>query len=294
MRVLWVPLTAALVLAGCGRTETPAREYQLQGQILAVRPERSEVVIKHGDIKGFMPGMTMPFTVKDGALLQGKEAGDLVTATLVVGEVQAHLSTLVKTGHAAVETAAPPPPPDIREPGEQLSDGKLVDQNGVATSLASYRGHRVALTFIYTRCPLPEFCPLMDRHFAAVQKTLLSTPAMADVRLVTVTIDPAFDTPAVLKAYAARRGADPKIWSFLTGEPADVNQFGSQLGVVRRAQPAERDRHHPQPSNGDHRSRWPSCEGPQRQFVDPDRARCRPHRGPRSQALIRSSHRRFR
>jgi protein SCO1/2 len=231
MRVLWVPLTAALVLAGCGRTETPAREYQLQGQILAVRPERSEVVIKHGDIKGFMPGMTMPFTVKDGALLQGKEAGDLVTATLVVGEVQAHLSTLVKTGHAAVETAAPPPPPDIREPGEQLSDAKLVDQNGVATSLASYRGHRVALTFIYTRCPLPEFCPLMDRHFAAVQKTVSSTPAMADVRLVTVTIDPAFDTPAVLKAYAARRGADPKIWSFLTGEPADVNQFGSQLGV---------------------------------------------------------------
>jgi len=231
MRVLWVPLTAALVLAGCGRTETPAREYQLQGQILAVRPERSEVVIKHGDIKGFMPGMTMPFTVKDGALLQGKEAGDLVTATLVVGEVQAHLSTLVKTGHAAVESAAPPPPPDIREPGEQLSDAKLVDQNGVATSLASYRGHRVALTFIYTRCPLPEFCPLMDRHFAAVQKTVSSTPAMADVRLVTVTIDPAFDTPAVLKAYAARRGADPKIWSFLTGEPADVNQFGSQLGV---------------------------------------------------------------
>jgi protein SCO1/2 len=231
MRVPWVPLTAVLVLAGCGRAETPAREYQLQGQILAVRPERSEVVIKHGDIQGFMPGMTMPFTVKDGALLQGKEPGDLVTATLVVGEVQAHLSTLVKTGHTAVETPAPPPPPDIREPGDQLSDGTLVDQNGVATSLSSYRGHRVALTFIYTRCPLPEFCPLMDRHFAAVQKTVSSTPALADVRLVTVTIDPAFDTPAVLRTYAARKGADPKIWSFLTGEPADVNQFGSQLGV---------------------------------------------------------------
>jgi protein SCO1/2 len=231
MRGFWVPLTAALVFAGCGRTEAPAREYQLQGQILAVRPERSEVVIKHEDIKGFMPGMTMPFTVKDGALLQGKEPGDLVTATLVVGEVQAHLSTLVKTGHAPVETPAPPPPPDIRQPGDQLSDAALVDQNGTPKPLSNYRGHRVALTFIYTRCPLPEFCPLMDRHFAAVQKTLASTPALADVRLVTVTIDPAYDTPAVLKAYAARRGADPKIWSFLTGQPADVNQFGSQLGV---------------------------------------------------------------
>ena len=234
MRGLRVPVAVAVavLMTCCGRTpEPPPREYQLQGQILAVRPERSEVVIKHQDIKGFMPGMTMPFSVKDGALLQGKEPGDLVTATLVVGEVQAHLSTLVKTGHAALETPAPPPAPDIRQPGDQLSDARLVDQNGAAISFSAYRGHRVALTFIYTRCPLPEFCPLMDRHFAAVQKTLSSTPSLADVRLVTVTIDPAFDTPAVLKAYAARRGADPKIWSFLTGEPADVNQFGSQLGV---------------------------------------------------------------
>jgi protein SCO1/2 len=223
---------AALVLGACGRAaDTPAREYELKGQILAVRPERSEVIIKHEDIKGFMPGMTMPFTVKEPALLQGKEPGDLVTATLVVAEVGAHLRTLEKTGHAPLETAAPPPPPDIRQPGDTLADAKLVDQNGAPTSLAAYRGHRVALTFIYTRCPLPEFCPLMDRNFAAVQKTLASTPALADVRLVTMTIDPAYDTPAVLKAYATRRGADPKIWSFLTGDPAEVNTFGSQLGI---------------------------------------------------------------
>jgi protein SCO1/2 len=145
--------------------------------------------------------------------------------------VQAHLRTLDKTGHAALDTPAPPPPPDIREPGQTLTDATLVDQNGKPSSLSAYRGHRVALTFIYTRCPLPEFCPLMDRHFAAVQKTIASTPALADVRLVTVTLDPAFDTPAVLKPYAARRGADPMIWSFLTGEPAEVNKFGSQLGI---------------------------------------------------------------
>lgn len=232
MRALWVPVAAALLVAACGgSSEAPAREYQLQGQILAIRPERSEVVIKHEDIKGFMPGMTMPFKVKEAALLQGKEPGDLVTATLVVGEVQAHLRTLDKTGHAALDTPAPPPPPDIREPGQTLTDATLVDQNGKPSSLSAYRGHRIALTFIYTRCPLPEFCPLMDRHFAAVQKTIASTPALADVRLVTVTLDPAFDTPAVLKPYAARRGADPMIWSFLTGEPAAVNKFGSQLGI---------------------------------------------------------------
>lgn len=232
MRVWWVPVAALIVAAACSRgsTET-ARQYELQGQILAVRPERSEVVIKHGDIKGFMPGMTMPFKVEDAALLQGKEAGDLVTATLVVGEVNAHLSTLVKTGHAPVEIPPPPPPTDVRQPGQALSDAALVDQNGAPISLGVYRGHRVALTFIYTRCPLPEFCPLMDRHFASVQKTIASTPALADVRLISVTLDPAFDTPAVLKPYAKRRGADPKVWSFVTGEPAEVNRFGSQLGI---------------------------------------------------------------
>ena len=219
-----------MICGGCA-SEPPARQYELQGQILAVRPERSEVVIKHGDIKGFMPGMTMPFKVKDGSLLKDREPGDLVTATLVVGEVEAHLSTLAKTGHAALDAPAPPPPPDIRQPGDQLSDATLVDQNGSPSSLAAYRGHRVAMTFIYTRCPLPDFCPMMDRNFAAVQKTVTSTPALADVRLITVTIDPAFDTPAVLKTYSARRGADPKIWSFLTGDPAEVNRFGSQLGV---------------------------------------------------------------
>ena len=233
MRGLWVPVVAAaLFVSGCGRSsEAPAREYQLQGQILAVRPERSEVVIKHEDIKGFMPGMTMPFKVKEGALLQGKEPGDLITATLVVGEVEAHLRTLDKTGHAALTESAPPAPPDVREPGDTITDAKFVDQNGEPASLAQYRGHRVAMTFIYTRCPLPEFCPLMDRHFAAVQKTLQSTPALADVRLITVTLDPAYDTPAVLKPYAARRGADPKIWSFLTGEPSEINAFGSQLAI---------------------------------------------------------------
>jgi protein SCO1/2 len=234
MRVIWVPVsfTIALVLAGCGRgAETKVGEYELQGQILAVRPERSEVVIMHEDIKGLMPGMTMPFTVKDESLLKDRQPGDLVTATLVVGEVGAHLSTLVKTGHAALKGAASPPVSDIRQPGDLLADAKLVDQTGAPSPLSAYRGHRVALTFIYTRCPLPEFCPLMDRNFAAVQKTVASTPALADVRLITVTIDPAYDTPAVLKDYAGRRGADPKIWSFLTGEPAEVNRFGSQLGV---------------------------------------------------------------
>jgi len=231
-----IPVPAALLLAclvsACSRSE-PVREYELHGQILAVRPERNEVVIRHEDIPGFMQGMTMPFSVEDAGLLDGKAPGDLVTATLVVGETFAHLSSLTTTGHADVPESNTPPPtaPDILETGEQVADAPLVNQDGEVTPFSSFRGHRVALTFIYTRCPLPEFCPLMDRNFASVQRTIAARPDLADVRLLTITFDPEYDTPAVLAAHAKRRGANPAIWSFLTGEPDTVFAFGGQFGL---------------------------------------------------------------
>ena len=233
MRLLWVPFISLFALTSCSRaSDANFRQFELQGQILAVRPERREVVIKHEDIKGFMQGMTMPFTVNDDTLLSGKQPGDLVTATLVVGETQAYLSSLTKTGHQEI-TEPPPPPPvaDILTAGQSVKDASLVDQDNKPRTFSSFKGHRLAVTFIYTRCPLPDFCPLMDRNFASIQKTIASTPALADVRLLTVTLDPDFDRPAILKAHARRREADPAIWTFLTGDPAEVNKFASQFGL---------------------------------------------------------------
>src|SRR5688572_25873189 len=130
MRRRIVPLLGILLAAGCISQPEP-RQYELQGQILGIEPQRNEVLLKHGDIKGFMPGMTMPFKVKDAALLSDKKAGDLVTATLVVGRVESHLSTLTRTGHAALET----PPvvsdaPRVLTAGETVPDALLVDQDG--------------------------------------------------------------------------------------------------------------------------------------------------------------------
>src|SRR5688500_11639372 len=231
MRRRLVPLLMLLLAAGC-RPQPETKQYELQGQILGLEPQRNEVLIKHGDIKGFMPGMTMPFKVKDAALLSDKKAGDLVTATLVVADTDAHLSALTRTGHAPLDT----PPivsdaPRVLAAGEAVSDALLIDQDGTASPFSKLRGHRVALTFIYTRCPLPEFCPLMDRHFRAVQNTIQGTPALRDVRLISVTLDPEFDTPAVLNQHAARLKADPAIWSFLTGDPEEVATFSRQLGI---------------------------------------------------------------
>src|ERR1700675_2570843 len=97
----------ALIVSACSRTP-PSREYQLQGQILDIKPETGEVLVKHGDIPGFMPAMTMPYKVSDAKLLSDKQPGDLITATLVVGETEAHLSEITKTGHASVVNATVP------------------------------------------------------------------------------------------------------------------------------------------------------------------------------------------
>jgi len=232
-------MMAAVLMVSCSRGPAP-RSYELQGQILGIKRESQEVLIKHQDIKGFMPGMTMPFRVQDAKLLEGMQPGDLVTATLVVGETDAHLSTLTRTGHQELDTPAPATATsgfELLKDGELVPNQLLVDQDGKPRPLSSLRGHRVALTFTYTRCPMPNFCPLMDRNFKAVQDEIKKTPALADVRLVTVSFDPQFDTPPVLKAHAQKLEADPLLWTFVTGERDEITRFAARFGVtVERAE----------------------------------------------------------
>jgi protein SCO1/2 len=219
-----------LVLVACSHT-APTKQYTVVGQIIAVAPERPQVTIKHEDIKGFMPGMTMTFDVTDAALLEATQPGDLVQATLVVGETAAHIASIQKTGHAPLAEAPPASLPPTLAAGDLVADAALLDQAGMPRRLADFRGHRVALTFIYTRCPIPNFCPLMNRHFAAVQRAIASRADLADVRLLSVTLDPAYDRPPVLQAEARQFQADPAIWTFLTGTPDTVKPFAEQFGI---------------------------------------------------------------
>jgi cytochrome oxidase Cu insertion factor (SCO1/SenC/PrrC family) len=131
---------------------------------------------------------------------------------------------------------------ELLRPGEAIPDGKFVDQDGKARRFGAFKGSPVVMTFIYTKCPLPTFCPLMDRHFATLQKTLKADPALKDVKLVTVSFDPVTDTPPVLKKHAKSLDADLTRWTFLTGDRDDVDQFAARFGVsVSRALNDARD-----------------------------------------------------
>jgi protein SCO1 len=226
-------MVLAVLAVACSRTP-PVKEYQLHGQILDIKPDTSEVLVKHDDIPGFMPAMTMPYKVGDATLLSGKQPGDLIDATLVVAETEAHLSTITRTGHAPINDATAPAitASDILNPGDRVPDTALVDENNAARPLGSLKGHRVALTFMYTRCPQPDFCPLMDRNFAAIQDAVKKTPGLGDVRLVSVSFDPAYDTPAVLKAHATSVQADPAVWHFVTAGRDDLTSFAKKFGVT--------------------------------------------------------------
>jgi protein SCO1/2 len=237
---MWVVRTVvvtlmALVLASCRGAESTARQYELEGQILAVRTEENEVLIKHGDIKGFMPAMTMPFKVRHSRLLDGKQPGDTVKATLTVANTEAWLDTLDKTGSAPLEAAATVPAASFVTPltvGDTPPDTPLTNQNGDLIALPSWRGSPVAVTFIYVRCPLPQFCPMLDRRFAEVQRGIQADASLASrARLLSVSFDPDADTPARLKAHAARLKADPAIWHFATAPREIVDRFAARFGV---------------------------------------------------------------
>lgn len=230
-------LPVFLVVGACQRAPAP-REYALIGQVISVDPPpfrgpgapARHVTIRHQDIQGFMPGMTMPFAVKEARLLDGIAPGDLIEATLMVQDTTVWIARITKTGHRDLPPAGERPVSGLTI-GDQVADLAFVDQDSRPMTLAWLDGHVSVVTFIYTRCPLPDFCPAIDRRFVAIQRAIQMTPGLSSTRLLSVSIDPAYDRPPVLKAHATTLGADPTIWRFATGSPTEIAAFGRQFGL---------------------------------------------------------------
>jgi protein SCO1/2 len=239
-RPLAIVLLAGGVLVTCrGAAKPPsANRYPIAGAVVEVDAANRSVTLAHQDIPGFMPAMTMPFVVleQDAALLQAMAPGDAVTATLAVADSRYWLEQLVVT-KPAVPLASPGTLTGAREPqpGDAVPDVALVDQSGRALRLAEYRGRALALTFVFTRCPMPDFCPFLMQGFARAHATLVADPALArQTALVTVSFDVEHDTPAVLLAYGRSfQGTRPPFshWRLATGRLEEVQRLGVALGL---------------------------------------------------------------
>jgi protein SCO1/2 len=244
---------AALVPAGCARKTSQAaatapdvpsgeKRYPLTGEIVSANVERKTLTVTHDEIKGYMPGMTMEFRASRGDL-ENARPGQRIRAELVVRGSDFSLEKIWPDDAAtsrAVAAAAKALAQDTtmrgkeayREIGESLPEFTLLDQEGRAVAGTRFRGKQVVLNFIFSRCPVATMCPAATMRMIDLQQAARAA-GVANLELVSVSLDPEYDTPGVLKEYAEARAIDTSNFSFLTGPDLAVRQLLAQLGVLR-------------------------------------------------------------
>ncbi len=250
-RLVLVLFLALLPAAACRRGTGPdaqeARRFTLKGIVREVDSARSRLTVEHEAIPGYMQGMTMPFPVRDDPeVLKLLRPGDRIEATLVVEKESYRLENIVTRGFVATPAAPASPaatpgkesadttfvtpvPNRGVQVGDAVPDFTLKDQTGATVRLSQMQGEPVAVTFLYTRCPVATACPMTTAKFSKLDAMLAKENFG---HLLVVTVDPVHDTPEVLADYAKKAGADPKRWKFLTGSPRDVARVASNFGVL--------------------------------------------------------------
>lgn len=207
---LVVLVAGALALtSGCRTAPAPAtqsaanatKQYHVRGVVVSTNPAKAELTLDTEAIPGFMEAMTMPYTLRNPGIISELHPGDTITATLLASNTSDLLDQIVVVGQAKADYL-PPVQYQPLTPGESIPDFRLLNQSGKMIHLEQFRGKVVLLTFIYTRCPLATFCPRMSRNFAEIDKSLASDPELyRKTHLLSVSFDPDYDTPAVLKSY---------------------------------------------------------------------------------------------
>ena len=228
--------------AGAGETVAKPARHPIAGRVVSVLKERGSLLLDHGEIAGYMPAMTMEFKVGAGDLALAKE-GAALKATLVEdqpGEFRLEgVWWADQAGDAVVRQAAAALREDTsirgraayREVGEKLPDFALYNQDGEVVSAAKWRGKQIMLNFIYTRCPVATMCPAATAKMIDVQAKAKEA-GVGNLELVSITLDPEYDTPGVLKDYATARGIDTSNFSFLTGPEGAIKDLFKQFGIL--------------------------------------------------------------
>jgi len=253
MRIFFTGLTAAAlacVLASCAEdrekaapansvSQTATQLFLVHGVVKELKGDGKTAVIQHEEIPNYMPAMTMPLEVKDTNELAGLQAGDKISFRMLVTQTDAWIDQIARVGSS--RPAEPPPRETFRrvrevdplEIGDALPDYPFTNELGQAIHLGQFKGQALGLTFIYTRCPLPNFCPRISNHFADACKQLSNLPdAPRNWRLLSISFDPQFDTPDMLRNYARRYQHDTNRWSFATGALIDIDAITEQFGLI--------------------------------------------------------------
>lgn len=261
--IVAVLVAVSLVALSCRQESTPAAPstnaaphaaagtnptiYQVKGVIKELHPERKKVLIDHEDIPGYMEAMTMMLDVREDKELQGLKAGDYISFRMLVTEDDGWIDQLKKID--GPRTPLPSQPSSFRpvrevEPlavGDQIPDYTFTNTVGRVVRISDFKGMALGFTFIFTRCPFPTFCPRLSSNFEAAQEKLKSmSGGPTNWHLLSITIDPDYDTPERLKEYSGKYKVDLAHWDHVTAPLIDVTAIGEQFGLqFWRANPSE-------------------------------------------------------
>jgi len=235
----------ALALLSCGRStnsDERADHYDTRGVVRGFSPDRSTIEIQHENIPDFMPSMTMPFVTRDPKQIADLRTGDAISFRMAVTKKDFWIENVKNIRREDVNVAEPKRTSPVSADrdarlteGDKMPPFTLTNQNGERISLDTFHGNSLVLTFVFTRCPVPNFCPRMSNNFGELQETIKSsTGTLANARLLSVTLDPAYDTPKILSDYAAFHHADSKIWSFATGDEKEIDSLTRAFSVYRQ------------------------------------------------------------
>jgi protein SCO1/2 len=209
-----------------------ATHHTGRGVVLRVDRPGATVTISHDVLPGFMDAMAMPFDLKGAARTVALTPGDRVEFRLSVKKDRSWVDRLEVVSAAAVDAGLQQTPvtPVLVPVGAAVPDFELTDENSSPLALSALKGKVVAVTFIYSRCPLPDYCPRMIENFRAVRQRF-ATRMDRDLVLLTISFDPKYDTPEILTRYAASQRAGGPGWHFLTGDPASIERVCNAFGI---------------------------------------------------------------
>jgi protein SCO1/2 len=232
-----------LALAGCKPAASlapapaaGAKTYPARGIVQSIAPDRRDAVIKHEAIPGFMPAMTMDFSARDANTLAGIAPGDEIAFTLAVTDTNSWIENVQPLGHTNAFGLSGPPGWHIAEPplevGDPLPDYGFTDENDRPVRFSDFRGRVLAFTFFFTSCPLPDYCPRMNRNFSETRALLSATNVPANWQFLSLSFDSALDTPQVLSSYARfYRGDDTNRWLFAVASSNTLASLAPKLDL---------------------------------------------------------------
>jgi protein SCO1/2 len=233
-------LAVSTLLVACGQpADDGTKSFDTRGLIREIAEDRRTAVIRHEEIPGYMPKMTMELTVRNTNELAGLVAGDVIAFRLHADAETHWIDTLRKVGHDTNATPAQSTRPSVElRPGDPLPDHAFLAEDGAPRTFAAFRGKAVAFTFIFTRCPLPDFCPLMNRSFAQARNLLRADAgAPTNWQFLSLSFDPVHDTPATLRTYGnTYRAGDADRWLFGVLDHATVAELAPHLDLMVAAE----------------------------------------------------------